>query len=120
MIKQNWLKWLLLVIPALMLAASGAAKLSGAEPVVKSLSAYGIGPYITALGVLEFVIVGLFLWPTTRNVGFFLACSYLGGAMATHLTHGEPVTSPMVVLVLFWVALFLTNPAIFLPRQPGR
>jgi DoxX-like family len=120
MIKQNWLKWLLLAVPALLLAASGAAKLSGAEPVVKSLSAYGIGPYIAALGVLEFVIVGLFLWPTTRNVGFFLACSYLGGAMATHLTHAEPITAPMVVLVLFWVAMFLTNPTVFLPRQPGR
>ncbi len=114
MIKQNWLKWLVLAIPALLLAASGAAKLSGAEPVVKTLSVYGITPYIAALGVLEFAIVGLFLWPVTRNVGFFLACSYLGGAMAAHLTHGESITAPTVVLVLFWVAMYLTKPSFFL------
>ena len=120
MIKQNWLKWLLIAIPALMLAASGVAKLSGAAPVVKSLTDAGVGSYITLLGVLEFVIVGLFLWPVTRNIGFFLACGYLGGAMATHLTHGEPVTSPMVVLIIYWVAMYLTHPALFLPRQAGR
>ena len=114
MIKNNLLRWAVALIPALLIAASGAAKLAHAEPVVQTLTPLGLGPYITALGVLELVIAGLFVYPMTRNVGFFMACSYFGGAMATHLAHHESFTSPLVLLVVFWVVMLLIKPSLFI------
>ena len=115
MIKNKWLQWVLIALPALGLLGSAFSKLAGAEEVVKGLTALGIGPYITLIGVLEVAIVILYLVPATRNIGFFLVCSYLGGAMIAHLSHGEPMTAPTVLLVLFWIAMFLTKPGLFLP-----
>ena len=118
MIKQNWLRWVIVAIPALMTAFSAVGKLTGAEQVTSGLTAAGLGPNIVGLGLLELIIAALFLVPLTRNIGFFLACSYFGGAMAVQLARNEPFTAPMVVLSLFWVAMALTKPGIFL--SPSR
>jgi hypothetical protein len=40
------------------------------------------------LGVLEFIIIALFLIPRTSTVGFVFTIGYMGGALATNLTHG--------------------------------
>ena len=117
MIKNKWLQWLVIVLPSLALLGSGLGKLAGAEQVVKGLTAMGLGPYITLIGVIEVVIVLLFLWPATRNIGFFLVCSYLGGAIIAHLSHGQAVTAPVVILSLCWIAMFLTKPGLFLPAR---
>ncbi|MFD2932723.1 DoxX family protein [Spirosoma flavum] len=118
MIKNKWIQWILIALPALALLGSGFSKLAGTEQVVKGLTALGVGPYITLIGVIEVVIVGLYLLPVTRNIGFFLICSYLGGAIIAHLAHGEPVTSPVVLLSFVWVVMFLTKPGLFLPSKP--
>lgn len=117
MIKNKWVQWLVIGLPALALLGSGFAKLAGAEQVVKGLTASGLGPYITLIGVLEVTIVILYLVPATRNIGFFLICSYLGGAIITHLSHSEAITAPTVLLSLVWVAMFLTKPGLFRPTQ---
>lgn len=111
--KMNWLVWLLIAIPALGLAASAAAKLSGAEPVMTGMAKYGIADQVTLLGILELLIVVLFVYPATRNIGFFLICSYLGGAIATHATHNEPIMSPVILLSLVWVAMVYQKPYLF-------
>lgn len=77
----------------------------------------GLAAYVTLIGVLEVVIAILFLIPVTRNVGFFLVCSYLGGAIVAHLSHNQPFTVPMIVLVLVWGVIFLTKPSLFLPER---
>ena len=65
------------------------------------------------LGVLEGIITILFLIPRTSTVGFVLMVGYLGGALATNLTHGF---SQMEVLPLYIVLLLLTISGIF--RNP--
>ena len=57
-----------------------------------------------ALGVLELTIVLLFLIPRTSTVGLILMIGYMGGALATNLTHG---LSNMEALPIYVIFLFL-------------
>lgn len=111
--KLNWLVWVLIALPSLALAASALGKISGAAPVVANMTKIGLGDTYTLLGALELLIVVLFVYPATRNIGFFLVCSYLGGAMATHATHGESALAPAIILSLAWIAMFYQKPYLF-------
>ena len=65
------------------------------------------------LGVVEFIIVALFLVPRTSTVGFVLIIGYMGGALATNLTHGftHMEAIPIYVsFVLLMVSAWFRNP----------
>ena len=53
------------------------------------------------LGVLEVLVIILFLIPRTSTVGFVLMTGYLGGALATNLTHGMPFSATMPLYISF-------------------
>ncbi len=65
------------------------------------------------LGVLEFIIVALFLIPRTSTVGLVLMIGYMGGALAANLTHGfgtMDVLPLYVSLALLTVSAYFRNP----------
>ncbi|MBW8881502.1 MAG: DoxX family protein [Asticcacaulis sp.] len=68
------------------------------------------------IGVLELIIVALYLWPRTAVLGAVLFTGVLGGAMATHIRVGNPLFSHVlfgVYLGLFmWGGLYLRDPAL--------
>ena len=117
MVKNRWLHWIVIVLPALTMLGPGITKVSGVEGVVKGLTVLGVGSYITPIGLIQLVIGVLYLLPATRNIGFFLICSYLGGAIFAHLSHGQSILVPTLALMLFWVAMFLTKPGLFLSAK---
>ena len=47
--------------------------------------------------MLEIVSAVLFLISFTRSLGLLLVSSFLGGAIATHLPHGQPIYQPAFV-----------------------
>ncbi len=60
-----------------------------------------------ALGVLEIVAVLLFIIPRIAILDILLLAAYMGGAIATHLEHGESVLIPCVIQAVLWaVALY--------------
>ena len=66
-----------------------------------------------ALGVLEFIIIALFLIPRTSTVGFVLMIGYLGGALATNLTHGFTNMEALPIYILFlllMISAWFRNP----------
>lgn len=66
-----------------------------------------------SLGILEFIIVALFLIPRTSSVGFVLMIGYMGGALATNLTHGLSNADALpiyVTFVLLTISAVLRNP----------
>ena len=65
------------------------------------------------IATLEILSAGLFLMPRTRSIGLLLVSAYLGGAIATHMGHDEPVYQPAFVLVLFWMGAWLRHPEMF-------
>lgn len=117
MIKNKWGQWIAIGLPALTMLGPGITKVAGVERVVKGLTVLGVGSHVAQIGVLQVVIAILYLLPVTRNIGFFLTCSYLGGAILAHLSHDQAITVPAVALTLFWVATFLTKPDLFFPAK---
>ncbi len=56
--------------------------------------------YIAAIEIMAAV---LFLIPRTGILGFCLLTAYMGGAIATHLTHQISVVAPCVILAFVWI-----------------
>jgi hypothetical protein len=116
---MNKIKKYFYFLPGILMILSAAGKLSGAAPIVESLTGHGVPEnLIPALGVLQLVCAVLFLIPRTQMIGFFMVCSYWGGVISTELIaegHLEPVG--IVVLALFWVAIFFKRPNLFLGKE---
>ena len=107
---NKYVVWALVILPSLVLLASGVAKIMKAEEVMKNMGSTGFAPYIVALGLLEVVITLLFIYPATRRIGFYLVCSYLGGAIAIHINGSMNPAFPAVLLSVIWVAAYLSLP----------
>ena len=65
------------------------------------------------LGVLEFIIIALYLIPRTSTVGTVVMIGYLSGALATNLTHGfgqSDVLPIYILFVLIMIGAWFRNP----------
>lgn len=110
---------ILMLIPSLMLIMSAIMKLTGAQAIVDGLSKSGLGNYITFIGIIELISVGLFLYPKTYKTGFLLLCCYLGGALSIELGAGQPPMAA-VFLVILWIGVYLKNKTVFLETVQPR
>ncbi len=108
--------WILASMAGLLVLTSGIMKLAGAPPVVEGMTKLGVGPYIPVLGAMEIVFTALFLFPKTSKIGFLLLTCYFAGALATDLSHGNTIVTPIIILILLWVAAFLKKPEIFIDQ----
>jgi hypothetical protein len=103
----------LMVLGGLMLIGSSGAKFAHVPAVVTQLGKMGFtGNRLMFIAVLEIVSAVLFLIPLTRSGGLLLVSSFMGGAIATHLQHGEPIIQPSFVLLLIWIGTWLRHPVI--------
>jgi hypothetical protein len=112
----------LMTLGSLVLLASATTKLVQIPKVIAELGAMGVhGNNVTYIGMLEVISALLFLLPATRSAGLLLVSSFLGGAIATHLEHGQPVIQPSVVLLLIWLGTWFRHPEMFWSsRRPGQ
>jgi hypothetical protein len=77
------------------------------EPVIAAFDKLGLPINISVgLGVLELVLVALYVVPRTAILGAVLLTGFLGGAVAIHLRVGEPLYFPLIVGALLWGALY--------------
>src|SRR5882724_12309043 len=101
----------LMILGGLMLIGSAGAKFAHVPKLVTELGAMGFdGNKLLFVAVLEVISALLFLVPLTRSAGLLLVSSFLGGAIATHLQHGQPIVQPSFVLVLIWFGTWLCHP----------
>jgi hypothetical protein len=110
--KAGWILTALLLL--FLLPASVAPKLMGAQAAVDSLTAIGWSTsYLAALGILELVLLLLFVWPRTALLGAVLFTALLGGTVASHLRAGSPLASHTLfgvyLGVFLWVSLYLRD-----------
>jgi len=104
---------ILIFLGGLALIASAATKFAHITLVVNQLAAIGFdGGRLMIIATLEFCSAALYLVPRTRSIGLPLISSYLGGAIAAHLGHREPVYQPAFVLALLWIGAYLRHPEI--------
>ena len=68
---------------------------------------------ILPLGIIQAVLVVLYVVPRTAVLGAILWTGYLGGAVATHVRIGNPLFShilfPTYVAALLWLGLWLRD-----------
>lgn len=64
------------------------------------------------LGIILLVSTILYAIPKTTFIGALLLTAWLGGAVATHLIHNDPLTNifiPIVFGIIVWVAIWLRS-----------
>jgi hypothetical protein len=97
----------------LALIGSGLAKLAHVPKVVTQMGAFGFdGNRLMLIAVIEIVSAALFLVPITRSIGLLLVSAYMGGAIATHIGHGQSPIQPAFLLTLIWLVAWLRHPQI--------
>ena len=104
------ISWLLTGIIALIFIASAIFKLTGGNP--EMVQGLGGATNLTILGVLELIIVALFLYTRTGVVGSLLMIAYMGGAMAVHFVTGQSLGVVLITQILIWIAAAVRFPEI--------
>lgn len=100
----------LIYLGSVVLIASAGAKFAHVPKVVNQLGAFGFeGSRLTMIAIAEVASALLFLIPATRSVGLLLVSSYLGGAIATDMQHGNAFFPPAVILSLLWLGAWLRH-----------
>lgn len=98
---KNIIGWVLGGLISFVFVGSGIMKIMGGNPeMVKSL---GGETNMLVLGIVELLMVLLFLFPRTGIVGSLLMIAYTGGAMAVHLTTGQSIIFLVVIQILIWL-----------------
>jgi uncharacterized membrane protein YphA (DoxX/SURF4 family) len=101
--------WVLTVLLTVLFVGSASGKLLGAAPVVEMFQKWGLGDDRILIGVGELVSALLFVIPLTHSLGLLLLSSYMGGAIVTHMQHGESYIPQSAILTLIWVTGFLRH-----------
>ncbi|HYL93450.1 MAG TPA: DoxX family protein [Alphaproteobacteria bacterium] len=102
----------LIVFGGLVLFLTAAMKLF-IPKVASEIGSMGfIGWRLMLVVGLEVGSAALFLVPATRSIGLLLVSSYMGGAIATHLSHGQLILQPAIFLSMLWLGAWLRHPEI--------
>ncbi len=103
-----WAGRVLTVLPTLLLAASGIAKITQQAPVVEQMvQKFGFQPdAIVPIGIVEVACAILYALPRTSALGAILVSAYLGGAVVTHLRVGDNFIPPIILAILAWGGLY--------------
>jgi hypothetical protein len=101
-------------LPVLFLVFDGIIKLLNIQPVQESFVMLGIPSELAAtIGILELTCVALYVVPRTAVLGAVLLTGYLGGAVAIHMRHLDPLFShtifPLYVGLPLWAGIVLRD-----------
>jgi uncharacterized membrane protein YphA (DoxX/SURF4 family) len=103
--------WALTGILAFVFVSSGFMKLTGSEEVVKGAASMGLtAGTMQLIGIIEIGSILLFIIPRTGLLGTLLLAAYLGGAIVTHLEHGEPFMIPVIIQAILWITAVIRFP----------
>ena len=95
---KNIINWSLAGLVGFIFIDSAMSKFFANEENIQM--AKGIGLRIETfkiLGTVELISALLFLFPRTGIIDTLLLMAYMGGAIATHLTHGQSVMTPAII-----------------------
>lgn len=113
---------ILLYIVAALLGLSAVGKLVGPEALINNFERWHLLPYRHFIAILEIGAVSLLILPRTWVWGLLACSGYLGGAIVTHMTAGEPFLVgatgpgsivPCVFLAVLWLGAWLRRPSLF-------
>jgi hypothetical protein len=109
-----WTGRVLSFLPAALLIMAASQSLMRTEQAVEGAKMMGYPESaVFGMGVALLVSVICYLIPQTSVVGAALLTGYLGGAVATHVHHGDPafnVVLPVIFGMILWAGLVLREP----------
>lgn len=98
--------WGLTAMVAFVFAGSAYGKISGSMP-----AGFGIdADTFKMLGFIELTSLILFIIPRTGILGTLLLAAYMGGAIATHVEHAQPIGAPIMITAFVWVVALVRFP----------
>lgn len=99
---------ILTILVSALFIFSAVGKMAGTKEVIEGAKAMGLTPgTMRNIGIIELIITLLFASNRTGVIGGVLLLAYMGGAIATHLEHGQSVVAPIAIAVFVGiVALF--------------
>ncbi|HTN46847.1 MAG TPA: DoxX family protein [Flavipsychrobacter sp.] len=104
---------------AVLFGMSAFLKLAQNETAVAQAASIGLDARTYLLiGVVELCSLVLFLIPRTMVLGSLFLIAYMGGAIATHLQHQQPIAMVVTVQIVLWITLVLRYPSILHPLVP--
>lgn len=110
---QLWAGRIVSALPILFLLMDGVMKLAKPPFVVEATVQLGYQEsVIVPLGIVLTICTILYAIPRTSVLGAILLTGYLGGAVATHVHHGDSLFTilfPVIFGVLIWGGLYLRD-----------
>ena len=107
--KRKIIGWILSGFLTALFLFSASGKFSMPE-MAANFTEWGLGNWIIIIAIGELISALLFVIPKTNIFGSFLLSSHMGGAIVTHMSHGESFIVQSVILILVWIAAFIRNP----------
>jgi hypothetical protein len=108
---RNIINWILAGLVAFIFIGSAIGKLTANSEALAVAAKMGLSAdTYTILGIIELVAVALFLYPRTGIIGSLLLVAYMGGAIATHVEHAQPVMAPIIVSAFVWIVAVVRFP----------
>ncbi|MBK8243664.1 MAG: DoxX family protein [Saprospiraceae bacterium] len=106
------INWIFVGLMSALFIMSATMKLmAGADAeIAVNFVKWGLEGKLMLIGMGELIAAILFLIPRTSSLGVLLLSAHLGGAIATHMEHGEMFIPQAIMLLLVWVANYLRNP----------
>lgn len=107
-----WIGWILTGLVAAFLAFDAAIKLIKIAPVTEAFQQLGYPDHLArGLGLMQALILLLYLVPRTAVLGAILMTGLLGGAIASHVRLEHPLFSHVLfglyIGILAWGGLYL-------------
>jgi sorbitol-specific phosphotransferase system component IIC len=101
---KKWINGILTTLVSLVFVGSAVGKFMADAEALKMAENFGLDATTNyALGVIEIIAIVLFILPRTGILGTLLLAAYMGGAIATHLEHGESVLIPCIIQAVLWL-----------------
>lgn len=98
------LYWVLTGLVAFVFVGSAVGKFTANPDALKMAENFGLNASTyNILGVVELISVVLFIIPRTGVLGTLLLAAYMGGAIATHLEHGDSIVVQCVIQAFVWI-----------------
>jgi len=109
----KWTSYILQGILVVLFLMGGIMNMIGVERAVEGAVENGYPESsVFTLGLVVSLCAILYAVPRTTIIGAILLSAWLGGAIATHVIHGDPLMNtiiPIIFGVLVWVAIGLRN-----------
>ncbi len=108
---SNLIYWVLTGLVSLIFIGSASGKFFANEEALKMAASFGLDAKTnTILGIVELLSLILFVIPRTGILGTLLLAAYMGGAIATHLEHGQSIIAPCVIQIFLFLVAFYRFP----------